>query len=385
MKHAESRKQRTTLAELDRKVGARRKTRRTAPAVAYGRAAGSSPADVLAEIDRLRGNGGGPRPRGLLALLHATVPGERSVVTVARAYDLGAPIRTEGGRGRSFAAAAWVTPADDDGPETITAFAVEAFEDDGTAILARDVTIAPAPPLPDPAVTAAPVAVAIDVPAATPVPASLAYDDAREADVSMASADRAEDADQFEREIQAILGGRVAPPAPAAAAMSAPQAAPPDAAAARPHDVFEQMGRNMAYATAFHLPTMELGRRFDDIERQIAREEALDAQRPVPDSSLDLSDDDIAASLTATPAPTPAVAAPADAPILPPQAAAPSAAPPIPTAPAAPTTAPTSPPPPAAPVAGSGDAAAPSTRAEPTPAVAAEPTTNATVPGRPTP
>jgi hypothetical protein len=75
------------------------------------------------------------------------------------------------------------------------------------------------------------------------------------------------------------------------------------------HDVFEQMGRNMSYANAFHLPAMELRKRFDDIEREISLEETRAPAASVNQVALDLTDDDVNESLrNLTPA------APIDAP-----------------------------------------------------------------------
>jgi hypothetical protein len=162
-------------------------------------------------------------------------------------------------------------------------------------------------------------------------------------DLSAVAAKDAEESDQFEREVQAILSGTTARPTPRPQGLSGapdPQVSPlpPGAAPSAPHQIFEEMGQNMAYATAFNLPPMELGKRFDAIEREIALEEAAESPAPVREYSLDLTDEDITRSLAsprelaaeavATPAPA-AAPAPVEATPPAPQPSAEPVAPPI--------------------------------------------------------
>jgi hypothetical protein len=114
--------------------------------------------------------------------------------------------------------------------------------------------------------------------------------------------DESEDADQFEREIQAILAGKMTRPTPRPSALSASpeqtSTPAPPVATSHSHGIFELMGRDMAYATAFNLPPMELGKRLDAIENEIALEEAAAETRKAPGAmSLELTDADIFESL----------------------------------------------------------------------------------------
>jgi hypothetical protein len=318
-------RKRTTLAELDKDVSAQRATPRV-----RSRSAGFG-AGVLAEIDQLKGTSGQSRKRGVFALLQTMRGKARADVAAARAYDLGAPIRVSGAYADAFAASlgaddagAWASVAYGSDDPLTPAFTVELFDRD-------EVTAPPAPIAP--------------IPAAVPVPLSVgqAEDGVLGLDLSAVAAKDPDDSDQFEREVQAILSGKTARPAPRPSGLSgapdqqasstAPATFPP-----APHRIFEEMGQNMAYATAFHLPPMELGKRFDDIEREIALEEAPEA-RPSREYSLDLTDDDISRSLglphgLATEAPPQTQPPPigADAPVVsdPPASARVDVAPPAP-------------------------------------------------------
>lgn len=298
--------------------------------------------DVLAQIDLLRGRRSA-RERGLFAL----VPRPRGrtgppPLADARAYDLGAPVLVSRPALRAFPAAfgtaegPWLSVSAADEGEATLAFAVESFDEDAMPPAAPATPPTPAADSPTPAAPAdRPTSPAppLEVPVATALAQGLGEDGLLGLGLaSAARADWAEDADQFEREIQDILAGRTARPARAASAPSpeSPTPEPPPVSPPRPHDIFEQMGQNMAYATAFTLPPMELRQRFDRIEREIAREERDEGGPPATESSLALSDEDIAQSLGwAGPSPAPPVAAPAvPAPVArvspPPNAAAPA-------------------------------------------------------------
>jgi len=62
-----------------------------------------------------------------------------------------------------------------------------------------------------------------------------------------------------------------------------------------PHDIFEQMGRNMAFATEFRMPPMALSKTFDAIEADLARDERDRLTKP--EGSFALSNDDIETAL----------------------------------------------------------------------------------------
>jgi hypothetical protein len=302
-------RRRLTLVDLERDVssagGGKVAPTRRASAAALS-------ADVLSQIDMLRGRSQRSRKRGVAALLDVrprqapTASGSTAV-----AYDVGAPVHVGGSAssvfGQSFSADAgsWRSFAyrTDDDPTT-TGFAVEVFEEESrvlppaaavptptrtpeTAVVTAPPTAAPAVPAPD----------QTEVPIAAALSAGQREDGFLGLDLSAAAASDREDAEQFEREIQAILSGQTTRPAAQSAASSLPAgSAPVPVPAARPHDIFEQMGQNMAYATAFNLPPMELGRRLDELERDITREEQTQA-RPPGEVSLELTDADISESL----------------------------------------------------------------------------------------
>lgn len=99
--------------------------------------------------------------------------------------------------------------------------------------------------------------------------------------------DRAADAEAFAADLAAILRGEKvyeppvetpaeAPPAPKPqtqpASQSQAQSVPPKKP--NPHDIFDQMGRNMAHATAFDLGTFSLEQRFDEFDRLLDKQES---------------------------------------------------------------------------------------------------------------
>lgn len=337
--------QRTTLASLEKDC--RRLAAPGAPRAGARASTLGLGRDVLAQIDLLRGKRGA-RERGLFALVPSARPGtEQPPLTDARAYDLGAPVRVSRPRLRALATAfgsadgPWLSlsAADEDG--ATLAFAVESFD---------DVAVPPAEPATPPAaVSSAPAALPlpsgtpappIEVPVATALARGVGEDGLLGLGLTNAArTDWAEDADQFEREIQDIIAGRTARPARAASAPSSesPVPEPPPASLPRPHDIFEQMGQNMAYATAFTMPPMELRQRFDRIEQEIARDELGELAHPSTESSLALSDEDIAQSLGWAGTPP---ARPVNAPALPAPVARvgprPDAGAPFPAAPAPP-------------------------------------------------
>ncbi|NJM59356.1 MAG: hypothetical protein HC849_02750 [Oscillatoriales cyanobacterium RU_3_3] len=98
---------------------------------------------------------------------------------------------------------------------------------------------------------------------------------------------RASDAEAFAADLAAILRGEKvyeppaetpAPPAPAPqpqpqpAPQSQAQSVPPKKSS--PHDIFDQMGKNMAHATAFDLGTFSLEQRFDEFDRILDEQES---------------------------------------------------------------------------------------------------------------
>jgi hypothetical protein len=279
--------------------------------------------------------------RGIAALLAAEAPGrrrKRSPEVQSRAYDVGAPVRARmspqampwtpapEARGVAFEATRsvawpWLTQ-DDDAASATLGFDVEAFE-------------APPPlaePYPEPRFPPSSVAVPEDVnpvTAGTPLP---------EQPAALAS-DTDEDTAEFTRQIQALLSGVATPPSSSAPREPSPQAAPEPllpipAQAASAHDVFSKLGRNMAYATEFRLPAMELGKRFDAIEHEIARDEAQPASRYEDDRSFELTDEEIREGLRLPPVRTspPVITAPAPNPPVQPAPASPLPDVPLPAA-----------------------------------------------------
>jgi Bacterial EndoU nuclease len=120
---------------------------------------------------------------------------------------------------------------------------------------------------------------------AQPVEA-LSDDDFDEFDRGTVS-DRAADAEAFAADLAAILRGEKvyeppaetpaeAPPAPQPQPQPAPQSqaqsVPPKKSS--PHDIFDQMGKNMAHATAFDLGTFSLEQRFDEFDRLLDEQES---------------------------------------------------------------------------------------------------------------
>ena len=96
---------------------------------------------------------------------------------------------------------------------------------------------------------------------------------------------RAADAEAFAADLAAILQGEKvyeppaetpAPPAPQPQTQPVPQSqaqsAPPKKSG--PHDIFDQMGKNMAHATAFDLGTFSLEQKFDEFDRILDEQES---------------------------------------------------------------------------------------------------------------
>ena len=274
------------------------------------------------------------RLRGIAALLAAEFPGrrrKRSPQVQSRAYDVGAPVRSRmtpnatpwapaaEARGVAFEATRsvawpWLT-ADDAGTSATLAFDVEAFEASPPLTL----------PYPEPQFPSPSAHVPEDVGRMAPA-APLA-----ELQGALAG-DTDEETAEFTRQIQALLSGEAPPPSPSASsapARPAPAEPPPPALVpiASAHDVFSKLGRNMAFATEFRLPAMELGKRFDAIEHEIARDEAQPTSRYEDERSFELTDEEIREGLRLPPmrgsapvaaAPTPqAPVEPALAPPLP--------------------------------------------------------------------
>ena len=340
-------RKRHTLLELEKDVssagGSKAAPNRRASAAALG-------ADVLSQIDMLRGRSQRSRKRGVAALLEVRPrKAPKNGAPTARAYDVGAPVHVGGGASGAFGlafsanAGSWRSFAyrvDDD--PTTTGFAVEVFEEESRVVPKAEL-VAPSPPAPEAGNVTAPLtaAPAPPAPGQTEVPIAAAFSAGQREDgflglgLSAAAAGDREDAEEFEREIQAILSGKTTRPAAQGAGSSPPVAAAPAAVpAARPHDIFEQMGQNMAYATAFNLPPMELGRRFDELEREISREEQTPARRP-GEVSFDLTDDEISESLGLGRALQNALPPVAGLPVSPPaeEGARVSTSPPLPAAP----------------------------------------------------
>jgi hypothetical protein len=285
-------KKKTTLAELDE--GARQRHGSRSP-MARSRSLGAD-ADVRAQIDRLKGTTRQSRLRGIAALLPAQRSAGPSRSTTDRAYDVGAPIRMSAAYAGAFAASAathagepsWLSPAYGAEDEYSTsAFAVEVYDAEAD---------------PQPAVVPARWPAPAEAPDRFDVATGQTDGGVPSLDLSAAAAEDAVESEQFEREIQALLSGKTVRHAPQGAAMAAapasrPSPTPPPVAASRSHAVFEQMGQNMTYATAFHLPAMELGRRLDDLEAAVLEDDAIEARRPVREFSLELTDADISESL----------------------------------------------------------------------------------------
>jgi hypothetical protein len=232
------------------------------------------------------------RLRGIRALLAADAPTRRSTQRRPRmehrAYDVGGPIRARltpaevpwseppSAHALAFAApvAAWPWLAsDDEAPGATTAFTVEAFE----ASPQSGVTGAERESQPAPAPEELPTTVLAPDPE---LPTAL-------------SSDTDQETAEFARQIQALLSGATPAPEPAKAPPTESPSPPPLPGQASAHDVFAKMGRNMAYATEFRLPAMELGKRFDAIESEIAGDEARKAARDADERSFELTDEEI--------------------------------------------------------------------------------------------
>lgn len=142
-------------------------------------------------------------------------------------------------------------------------------------------------PTPTSQAYSAPKTVTVDatvVPPSPPPPSDQPEIDFDELERAPASS-RASDAEAFAADLEAILRGEKTyePPAetPTPAPAPPPQFPPaPQSQAqsvapkpASPHDIFDQMGRNMAHATAFDLGTFSLEQRFDEFDEILDREE----------------------------------------------------------------------------------------------------------------
>jgi hypothetical protein len=313
-----------SLAVLERRL--KQQGRRPRIAVSGSLGSGSA-ADVQRLIALVKGK---PRDSGLsrLAKLErastqapgAQAPDSRPQV-VAQSYDVGAPIRGRGTQPASSIASAalatrhWFLP--DERDNSASSFAVELFEEvslPSTNLAAEgglttgptaELTVADTSGSPGssaPTFTAAGdrdagarLTLAAAIPRETPLGLDLA---------ATAEAGRAEDADQFEREVQSILSGmkKRPPPPPLTGPSIEPTADAQSTATSppRPHEVFERMGQNMAFANSFHLPAVELSKRLDALEAEVAREENAAAHR-LDAVSLELSDEEVAASLGLAP------------------------------------------------------------------------------------
>lgn len=180
------------------------------------------------------------------------------------------------------------------------AYEVESFETASPVSDPDPLPPAPAPPAPvqativpdyapQPHKSAQPEA------AATSPTASSAYVQAASNDEDLWSADAA----AFAADIQSILKGEKTydptqqqviettatpvPPDPAPAPPPAPPP-PPDAAPATPptqsHAIFDQIAKNMAYATAYDLGDLSMAQRFDAFDRMLGYEQSDDRAAP---------------------------------------------------------------------------------------------------------
>ncbi|MBW4419901.1 MAG: EndoU domain-containing protein [Myxacorys californica WJT36-NPBG1] len=191
---------------------------------------------------------------------------------------------------------------------------------------------------PDPASEAIPVQATVVNPTHSPQKSAAAIDfeqaaaidfDALELDAlghSMAETSQSADAETFAADVAAILRGektyepaettpappteRSAPPGPAPkdnAPPSQAQSLPPKLPSA--HDVFDQMGRSMAHATAFDLGTFSLEQTFDEFDAVLDEEEkassfGYDAEEDTPiapaiGQPLEWNEDELAADVAA--------------------------------------------------------------------------------------
>jgi hypothetical protein len=180
-------------------------------------------------------------------------------IAQAQSFDHGMPIHTQRNQPRAQAQtytaafsslASWATAT-----EGVGTYQVESFD-----------AVYSAPPVKS-------------APAAPPIPFIPVQSAARAPRVKV----EALDLNEIDDELAAIRDQAGAPaqaapepPFPAAAALSAQPPAPapePAAAPANPHDVFDRMGRSMRYANTFDLGAIDLGRRFDEFDREMARDE----------------------------------------------------------------------------------------------------------------
>jgi hypothetical protein len=248
--------------------------------------------NILKDLDLMKGRRAPGRTRGLAALLGNTGPSaleDQSVQSTFR--DTGSPIRVSGPASEKsnlvaekplpMAASIWALPSG----EPTEAFTVERFDQESPVPPANLTTSSPAPTGP-----------AISGIAAIKSPAGASHDAPLGLDLSAAAANAlSPDADSFEKEIHAILSGAKTRPASPGLQSAASEEAIQPALSSHPHDIFEQMGRNMAFATEFRLPSVALSRTFDAIEADLAREDR--EQRAKPEAGLSLSNDDIESAL----------------------------------------------------------------------------------------
>jgi hypothetical protein len=129
---------------------------------------------------------------------------------------------------------------------------------------------------------------------------------------------------EIDEELAAIResnGAPVAAPQPplvlATSTPPQPEAQPADAAGTttHPHDVFDRMGKSMRYANTFDLGAFELSRRFDQFDREMARDERADTTDHLEDdlrviralSKMQSASAPVAVAPVTTPPPEPIV------------------------------------------------------------------------------
>jgi len=244
--------------------------------------------NITEELELVRGRREHGRMRGLAALLRSAGPAApEKQHTNSTFSDGGAPIRVNGPKPSKpvqvplpMAASIWAFPSG----EPTEAFTVERFEPETRG------PVASANPVPelrtpsDPDISG--IRVARPTGAAHDAPLGLDLSSAAEAALSP-------EADAFEREIHALLSGaKTRPPAQGIDSTPSEQMAE---GPSHPHDIFEQMGRNMAFATEFRMPPMALSKTFDAIEADLARDERDRLTKP--EGSFALSNDDIETAL----------------------------------------------------------------------------------------
>ncbi|MBD2458330.1 hypothetical protein H6G80_30215 [Nostoc sp. FACHB-87] len=134
--------------------------------------------------------------------------------------------------------------------------------------------------------------------------------------------DRTADAEAFAADLAAIMRGEKVyeppaktpaplPPSPQLQPVLPSQAQSVAPKKSSPHDIFDQMGRNMAHATAFDLGTFSLEQRFDEFDRLLDEQESTSLAYTEEDSesdhenistkaqSFDFDDEELAADVAA--------------------------------------------------------------------------------------